>query len=99
MNQSGQYKVYPNGGDPFYVFCDMEADGGGWTVSELILIHAQDIIFMLLIIIIKVTIKIMIMIAIAIIISIIIIMIITIIVIFIIMNIIRTPQNKFGFCK
>ena len=33
--RSGVYTIYPKGSaDPMKVFCLMQADGGGWTVSK-----------------------------------------------------------------
>jgi hypothetical protein len=33
---SGIYKIFPEDSlDGFYVYCDMETDHGGWTVSQL----------------------------------------------------------------
>ena len=35
-NISGIYTVYPDDGrEPIAVFCDMETDGGGWTVRNV----------------------------------------------------------------
>jgi len=37
---SGVYTIYPTGQDhySFDVFCDQKTDGGGWTVSIIVLI-------------------------------------------------------------
>jgi len=29
---SGIYRIYPNNSDVIDVYCDMDTDGGGWTV-------------------------------------------------------------------
>ena len=35
VTTSGVYAIYPDGeGDPFFVFCDMDTDNGGWTVRN-----------------------------------------------------------------
>ena len=38
VNITGVYLIYPDGdSNALYVFCDMETDGGGWTVGSNLL--------------------------------------------------------------
>jgi hypothetical protein len=36
--KSGVYKIYPNNTSGFDVYCEMEKNGGGWTVSDAMLL-------------------------------------------------------------
>ena len=41
---SGVYTIYPKGSaDPLKVFCFMQADGGGWTVSKSTISITSDV--------------------------------------------------------
>ena len=35
--KSGVYKIYPKNTSGFEVYCEMEKNGGGWTVSDAML--------------------------------------------------------------
>ena len=34
---SGAYRIYPNNSDVIDVYCNMDTDGGGWTVCRCII--------------------------------------------------------------
>jgi hypothetical protein len=38
---SGVYKIYPKNTSGFEAYCEMEKNGGGWTVSDAILFVAM----------------------------------------------------------
>ncbi|MFH1724503.1 MAG: fibrinogen-like YCDxxxxGGGW domain-containing protein [Elusimicrobiota bacterium] len=45
---SGPYLIDPNGGseaDAFHAWCDMDTDGGGWTLVTNLVLHSNDSIY------------------------------------------------------
>nr|XP_054763116.1 fibrinogen C domain-containing protein 1-like [Lytechinus pictus] len=41
--RSGRYVVFPDEDfDPFYVFCDMDTDGGGWTIPDEMVFQRRE---------------------------------------------------------
>jgi len=47
--KSGVYKIYPKKTSGFEVYCEMEKNGGGWMVSDVMLlavmIRWQELVF------------------------------------------------------
>ena len=39
--KSGVYKIFPKNTSGFEVYCEMEKNGGGWTVSDAMLLVAM----------------------------------------------------------